>query len=45
LVTTGRSTGRALVRVSSGDITYAVTVTGIYSTSAYAVYVRTIGLG
>lgn len=45
LTATGRSTGRALVRVSSGDITYAVTITGAYGTSQYAVYVRTIFKG
>lgn len=45
LTATGRTTGRALLRVASGDITYAVTVTGIYSTAAYAVYVRVIALG
>lgn len=45
LTVTGRTTGRTLLRVNSADITYAVAVTGIYSTAAYAVYVRTISLG
>lgn len=45
LTGTGRTTGRALLRVASGDITYAVTVTGIYSTAQYAVYARVIALG
>jgi hypothetical protein len=45
LTATGRATGRQLLRVNSGDITYAVTVTGIYSTAVFAVYVRVISLG
>jgi hypothetical protein len=45
LVTTGRTAGSQLLRVSSGEITYAVAVTGIYSTAAYAVYVRVTALG
>jgi hypothetical protein len=45
LAATGRSTGRQLVQVASGDITYAVTITGGYGTSAYAVYVRVVALG
>ena len=45
LTATGRTTGRQLMQVTSGEITYAVAVTGIYSTAAYAVYVRVIALG
>jgi autotransporter-associated beta strand protein len=45
LTATGRASGFQTLRVSSGDITYAVTVTGIYSTAAYAVYLRVIALG
>ena len=45
LTATGRSTGRAIVRVASGDVTYSVTVTGIYGTSAFAVYARVVSLG
>ena len=45
LTATGRTTGRQMVRVASGNITYAVAVTGIYGTSAYAVYVRVVALG
>lgn len=45
LTATGRTTGRQLVQVASGDISYAVAVTGAYGTSAYAVYVRVLSLG
>lgn len=45
LAATGRSTGRAILRLASGDITYAVTNTGGYGTAAYAVYVRVVALG
>lgn len=45
LTGTGRTTGIARLRLASGDITYAVTITGIYSTAQYAVYVRTVALG
>ena len=45
LTATGRTTGRQIVRVASGNITYAVAATGGYGTSAYAVYVRVISLG
>ena len=45
LTATGRSTGRAIVRLASGNLTYSVTVTGIYATAAYAVYVRVTSLG
>jgi hypothetical protein len=45
LAATGRSTGRQLCQVASGDITYAVTITGGYGTSAFAVYLRVVALG
>lgn len=45
LTATGRTTGSALCQVASGDISYAVTVTGGYGTSAYAVYLRVKHLG
>lgn len=45
LTATGRTSGRQIVQLSSGDITYAVAVTGAYGTSQYAVYVRVIALG
>lgn len=45
LTATGRASGRQLVQVASGDITYAVAVTGAYGTSQYAVYVRVLALG
>lgn len=46
LTATGRAKAvYAPLRVNSGDITYAVAVTGIYGTSQYAIYVRTISLG
>ncbi len=45
LATTGRTTGRQIMRVNSGDITYAVAVTGSYGTAQYAIYVRTITMG
>lgn len=44
LTATGRATGRQLVQLASGDITYAVTVTGLYGTAVYAVYVRLVAL-
>jgi hypothetical protein len=40
-----RTTGSQLLRVNSSNITYAVTVTGIYGTSQYAVYVRVTAKG
>lgn len=45
LVTAQSSSGQTVVVRTSGEITYAVTVTGIYSTAAYAVYVRVTALG
>lgn len=45
LTALGPSTGRQIVQLASGDITYAVTVTGIFGTSAYAVYLRVVALG
>lgn len=45
LAATGRSTGRALIRLASSDITYAVAQTGGYGTSAYAVFVRVVSKG
>ena len=45
LTATGRTTGRQIVNVASGDITYAVTITGGYGTSAYAIAVRVVSLG
>jgi hypothetical protein len=45
LAAVGRTTGRQLIRVSSGDITYAVAVTGAYGTSQYAIYVRVLHTG
>lgn len=45
LAATGLSTGRQVLQLASGDIAYAVTITGAYLTSAYAVFVRTVALG
>jgi hypothetical protein len=45
LAATGRSQGRQLIQLASGNIAYSVTVTGLYGTAAYAVYVRVIALG
>ena len=45
LTATGRSTGRQILNLASSDITYAVTITGGYGTSAYAVAVRVVSLG
>ena len=45
LAATGRTTGRQLVKIASGNVTYAVAVTGIYGTSQYAVTVRVLALG
>jgi len=40
LTATGRTTGRQIVRMASGNITYAVAVTGIYGSAVFAIYVR-----
>ena len=46
LTATGRTRAvYAPLRVASGNITYAVAVTGIYGTAAYAVYARVVALG
>jgi hypothetical protein len=45
LTATGRTAASQILRVSSSNITYAVAVTGIYSTAAYAIYLRTVSLG
>lgn len=45
LTATGRASGTVIAQVASGDITYATAVTGIYSTSAYAIFVRVYSLG
>jgi len=45
LAATGRTSGRQLMQVASGNITYAVAITGGYGTSQFAVYVRTVALG
>ena len=45
LTVTGRSTGRAIARLASGNLTYSVTATGIYGAAVYAVFVRVISLG
>jgi len=45
LAATGRTTGRQIVRIASGNLTYAVTITGGYGTSAYAIYARVVALG
>jgi hypothetical protein len=39
------STGRQFLQLASGNISYATTVTGIFGSSAYAVYLRVIALG
>lgn len=46
LGTTGRTRAvYAPLRVASGDLTYAVAITGSYGTAQYAIHVRTITLG
>lgn len=45
LTALGPSTGRQLIQLASGNITYAVTVTGIFGSSAYAVYLRVVAKG
>ena len=45
LAATGRTTGRQMIRTASGNITYAVTITGAYGTAQYAVYARVVALG
>ena len=46
LTATGRAKAvYAPLRVASGDITYAVAITGAYGTAAYAIHARTIYLG
>ena len=45
LASTGRTSGRQLMQVASGNITYAVAITGGYGTSQYEIYVRTVALG
>ena len=47
LAATGRTTGRQIVQVASGNITYAVAVAGGigYGTSVYAIHVRVVPHG
>lgn len=45
LATTGRTTGRQAMRVASGDITFAVSITGGYGTSQYALHFRIVSIG
>jgi hypothetical protein len=45
LTATGRAGGSVFLKRASGNITYAVTHTGIYGTAKYALSVRVLGLG
>lgn len=45
LAATGRTTGRQLVRVASGNVSHAVAITGIYGTAVYAIHTRVVPIG
>jgi len=45
LSATGRSKGRVLCRVASGDISYSTTINAAAGTPQYAIYIRVLSLG
>jgi len=45
LTATGQNSGRVLMQVNSGNITYATAASGIYGPARYAIYIRVVALG